>query len=360
VARVMVQLPDRSYPVIVAQNALQELPQLLSDLSPTGAALVTDTTVGPLWAEPVLEGIRTAGLTCAVHAVEPGEEAKTWPVLERVLAFFEDIHLDRQGVVLALGGGVVGDLAGFAAAIWLRGVRYVQIPTTLLAMVDSSIGGKTAINMMRAKNMIGAFWQPIAAISDLSLLKTLPEEALTSAFAEIVKYGLSLDAGLTHTLQVEREGLQALRSESLEPVITRCVELKAAIVAADERERGQRAILNYGHTTGHAIEVASGFQAVHGRAVAQGMRVAVRLGLALGMCDDRVVKVHDDLLAAYRLPGQLPEVPPDAVLAALPRDKKVSGGRIGWVLPEAIGKAKVGVKVPPEIVEQTIRQVLTA
>jgi 3-dehydroquinate synthase len=359
-AQVMVRVPGGDYPVVVGEGAIHELPGLVRDLAPTGVAMVTDRTVGSLWAEPVLAGLQEIGLECPVYEVEPGEPAKTLAVLEEVLTFLEDVRLDRRGLVIALGGGTVGDLAGFASAVWLRGVRCLQIPTTLLAMVDSSIGGKTGINTARAKNAVGSFWQPVGVVSDLAMLATLPEGELTSAFGEVIKYGLSLDAKLVDTLRAERQLLQARDPEVLEPVVIRCVELKAGVVGADEREQGRRAILNYGHTTGHAIEGASGYRAMHGRAVAQGMRVAARLGVELGLCDHRVLEVHEELLGAYALPGPLPAVRPEAVLAVLPRDKKANGGQIGWVIPREVGRAQVDVRVPQETVARVLREVLEA
>ncbi|MGH7910539.1 MAG: 3-dehydroquinate synthase [Candidatus Dormibacteraceae bacterium] len=267
-------------------------------------------------------------------------------------------HLDRRGLVLALGGGTVGDLAGFAAAVWLRGIRWVGVPTTLLAMVDSSIGGKTGLNTRLTKNGVGAFWQPAAVVSDLATLATLPEGEVASAFGEIVKYGVAMDATLASRLLDEAAQLRDRAAVPLEQVVDRCVELKAEVIGADERESGGRAILNYGHTVGHAIEAASGYRAVHGRAISQGMRVAARLAVARGLCDPSVVETQESLLRAFRLPGPLPQVTADQVLAALPRDKKATRGRIGWVLPRRLGRCQVGVPVPPDVVEQQVREVI--
>jgi 3-dehydroquinate synthase len=358
VARVTVELPGRRHPVLIGRGALQELPELVGGLGASGVALVTDSHVAPLWGDAVTEGLSGVGIPCPTLVVDAGERAKTLSVLEAVLAFLEDSRIDRRGVVIALGGGTVGDLAGFAAAVWLRGVRVLQVPTTLLAMVDSSIGGKTGINAPSTKNGIGAFWQPAAVVGELAALDTLPDGELLSGFAEVVKYGLSMDAGLAERLRADRDRLLARDPVALEAVVTRCVELKAAVVAADEREGAGRQILNYGHTTGHAIEAASGYTAVHGRAVAQGMRVAARLGVASRLCEPDVVEVHEDLLARFGLPGPLPRVTPDQVLAALPRDKKATGGRIGWVLPRRVGRAQVGVEVPGDTVARVVREVL--
>lgn len=354
----MVRAPGGAYPVLIGQGALSALTETVAGLAPSRVAVVTDRTVWPLWGDGVVQVLSGAGIDAPVHVLPPGEEAKSLANVREVLAFLERERLDRHGLVLALGGGTVGDVAGFAAAVWLRGVRWIGVPTTLLAMVDSSVGGKTGVNTEETKNGVGAFWQPAAVVSDLATLSTLPEGEVTSAFGEIVKYGVAMDAGLADRLLREAERLRAREAGALEEVVTRCIELKAAVIAADEREAGGRAVLNYGHTVGHAIEAASGYRATHGRAVSQGMRLAARLAVARQLCDPSVVDAQEALLDAYRLPGPLPAVTADEVLAALPRDKKAAGGRIGWVLPRRVGRCQLAVPVPPEIVEREVRGML--
>ncbi len=354
-ARVEVALPGRSYPVFIGQGALQELPKLVREMGVSGAAIVTDTTVGKAWGGAVETGLTGVGVNCRTLAVEPGEGSKSLAELERVLAFLEELRIDRRGIVLALGGGTVGDLAGFAAAVWLRGVRVVQVPTTLLAMVDSSVGGKTGVNTKLTKNSVGAFWQPAAVVAELATLGTLPESEYVAAFAEIVKYAVAMDAGLFEILDARWDGLGARSADDLEAVVARCVELKAKVVAMDERDQGARAILNYGHTFAHALEAASGYRLAHGHAVSYGLLLAARLGVAVGLCGEEVDVEQTRLLARYGLPPGPLEVPLEAALAALPRDKKATGGRIGWVLPRAIGKAQVGVQVPEAVVEREVR-----
>lgn len=354
----MVRAPGGAYPVLIGQGALSALAETVAGLAPSRVALVTDRTVWPLWGQGVLQALSGAGIDAPVHLLPAGEDAKAFDRLREVLAFLEREHLDRRGLVLALGGGTVGDVAGFAAAVWLRGVRWVGVPTTLLAMVDSSVGGKTGINTAETKNGVGAFWQPAAVVSDLATLATLPEGEVASAFGEIVKYGVAMDAELADRLLREADRLRARDAVALEQVVDRCIELKAEVVAADERDAAGRAILNYGHTVGHAIEAASGYRAVHGRAVSQGMRVAVRLAVAQRLCDPSVAEAQEALLRAYRLPGPLPGVTADQVLAALPRDKKATGGRIGWVLPRRLGRCQVGVAVPADTVERVVGEVL--
>jgi 3-dehydroquinate synthase len=358
VARVTVEVPARPYPVLVDRGALQELPRLVREQGVTAAAVVTDTTVAEHWADPVRESLTGAGVRTAVHAVEPGEGAKTLAVVEAVLGFLEASTIDRHGIVVALGGGTVGDLAGFAAAVWLRGVRCVQVPTTLLAMVDSSVGGKTGVNSAGTKNGIGAYWQPVAVVADLAVLGTLAEDEYLAAFGEIVKYAVAMDSQLGDRLEQDREALLARSAAALEPVVARCVELKARVVAADEREGGPRQILNYGHTVGHALENASGYTAAHGRAVAFGMGAVARIGVAMGLCQPALVTRQDALLEAFALPGHLPAVRADNVLAAVPRDKKARGGAVRWVLPREMGRAQVGVQVPEEVVATVIRSLL--
>lgn len=357
-ARVTVEVPGRTYPVLVGQGALQELPRLLREMAASAAAVVTDSSVASLWGDAVMAALRGLGVRAELLAVKPGEQAKSLIELVRLIEFFEEVELDRRGVVVALGGGTVGDLAGFAAAVWLRGIRLVQVPTTLLAMVDSSVGGKTGVNTVRTKNAVGAFWQPVAVVTDLAFLKTLPTEEYLAAFAEVVKYAVTLDASLAELLVSSRERLLARDPLVLEAVVGRCVQLKAAVVVADEREAGPRAVLNYGHTVGHALEAASGYSASHGRAVALGMQAAARLSAKMGICGEQVVGAQDRLLAAFGLPGPLPAVPPEAVLAAIPRDKKSSGGKVRWVLLRELGRAQVGTVADERLVAEVVSSLL--
>ena len=356
--RVEVRTAGGAYPVLVGQGAMLEAARLLRELGAARAVLVTDDHVAPLWGDSFSQGLTGAGIHTATMTLPAGEAAKTFDQLRLLLAALEKHRLDRAGFVVALGGGTVGDAAGFAAAIWLRGVRLLHVPTTLLAMVDSAVGGKTGINTDLAKNAVGAFWQPVAVVADLATLGTLPEDDYLAAYAEIVKYAITLDAKLALTLTADAERLRARDPEALEPVVDACVAAKARVVAADERERGPRAVLNYGHTVGHAIETASGYRVAHGRAVAQGMRVAARIAARLGRCSAGLVAQQEELLKAYGLPGRLPKLKVGEVLAAIPRDKKATEGNVGWVLPRQLGRAEVGHRVPPELVEEVVREVL--
>jgi 3-dehydroquinate synthase len=346
-----------SYPVMIGTNLQRDLRAAMGRLDPTAAAIVTDSNVRPL-ALKVAKAIKRSGLKTAIYTVPAGESSKSVTRLHEVLAFLERERIDRGGCVVAVGGGTVGDLAGFAAAVWQRGVRLVSVPTTLLAMVDSSIGGKTGVNGTRSKNAIGAFWQPSLVVSDLAALDTLPAASYRDAFAEVVKYAVAMDPGLLVLLQRERTRLTAADKQILERVVFRCVAAKALVVAKDERERGPRAILNYGHTAGHALEAASGFRISHGRAVAFGMRVAARLALAMDLCSKRLVETQDKLLTDYGLPDRTPRVDPKRVLAAISLDKKARAGKVAWVMPRRIGHAEVGHQVPTALVRRVVTKAL--
>ncbi|HKW60151.1 MAG TPA: 3-dehydroquinate synthase [Candidatus Dormibacteraeota bacterium] len=355
--RLILDSSTGGYPVVIGRNVQRELRNVITRLDPTGAAIVTDSNVRP-WAARVAKAIKRAGLRTAIHAVPAGERAKSIAHLQEVLSFLERQQIDRGGVVIAVGGGTVGDLAGLAAAIWQRGVRLVAVPTTLVAMVDSSIGGKTGINGRRSKNAIGAFWQPSAVISDLAAIETLPAPSYRDAFAEVVKYAVAMDRGLFDLLQRNTPRLADRDPVMLQRVVFRCVAAKALVVAKDERDRGPRAILNYGHTAGHALEAATGFRVSHGRAVAFGMRVAAEIALAMDLCSKRVVESQDQLLEALGLPRRAPHAEPKRVLAAIALDKKARRGKVAWVMPRRIGHAEIGHAVPGALVRRVVTRSL--
>jgi 3-dehydroquinate synthase len=355
--RLIIEAPAGSYPVVIGSNLHRELRGAVARLDPTAAPIVTDANVLP-WARKVARTIKRAGVKTPIHVIRPGERSKSMSALGDLLSFLERQKVDRAGCVIAVGGGTVGDLAGFAAAIWQRGIRVVQVPTTLLAMVDSSIGGKTGVNGLRSKNAIGAFWQPTAVITDLAFLETLPPVNYREAFAEVVKYAVAMDHGLYELLRKNRDRLVAGDRAALERVVFQCVMAKALVVAKDEREQGPRAILNYGHTAAHALEAASGFRISHGRAVAFGMRVAARIALSMDLCGKRLVESQDAMLTAYGLPDRPPRVELAKVLAAIPRDKKARRGNVAWVMPRRLGHAEPGHAVPAAIVRRVLRKAL--
>jgi 3-dehydroquinate synthase len=357
VVRLIVDTPGGTYPVHIGRGALKELKPTMARLEPTAAVIVTDVNVKP-WAQAVARALKAARVKSVIHVVPATERSKSLAALGGLLALMERARLDRGGCVVAVGGGTVGDLAGLAAATWLRGVPLVAVPTTLLAMVDSSIGGKTGVNGVRMKNAIGTFWQPAAVVSDVDCLATLPRNRYREAFAEVVKYAVAMDRGLFDALQKEKARLLARNPEALEEVIMSCATAKALVVARDERDRGPRALLNYGHTAAHALEAATHFRIPHGRAVAFGLRVASRIALAMGLCTERLVNVQDELLTAYGLPDEAPTASLDRMMAAMASDKKARNGRVAWVLPRRIGYAEAGHIVPQGVVRRVVRKAI--
>ena len=318
-------------------------------------ALLTDATV----AAAQEDWLATAAGDVSRFTLPAGEGTKSVGQLEAVLRFLAQTGLDRGGLVLAVGGGVIGDLAGFAAAVWLRGIPCVQVPTTLLAMVDSSVGGKTGINLPEGKNLVGAFWQPKAVYADTGLLATLPPREFAAGMAEVLKYGLLGDAELWQRLEAGPR-LEA-GSPDLPSVIRRCVAHKAAIVAGDERELrrdGGRALLNLGHTFGHAIEAVAGYGTyLHGEAVAVGLVLATRLSEELGRLAPGSAARVAATVAMYGLPDRLREPLPEAELvAAMQRDKKVRAGRLRFIVLEQWGQAAVVEDVDPSLVRQLWRE----
>ena len=345
-----------TYPVIVAEGALSELAGHLAALGLRGRPwLITDTHVMPIHGSALLAALRTAGYDAQSIAVPAGEASKSMEVLGQLYDWLIAGGVERRDVILALGGGVIGDLAGFAAASVLRGIAVVQLPTTLLAMVDAAVGGKTGINHPLGKNLIGAFHQPRLVLADTATLTTLPPRELRAGWAEVIKHGVISDAGLF----AELEQLAATASSSqpaidarMTALIRRAVAVKVGVVSRDEREQGERIILNYGHTIAHAVETLSGYgRILHGEAVAMGMHAEARIALALGLCDEALVERQHALLCAYGLDPTLPaDLDPAALIAATLRDKKVEARKVRWVLPTAIGSVVVRDDVPEGIV----------
>jgi 3-dehydroquinate synthase len=336
-----VALGSRAYPIHIGAGLLDEAALYAPHVAGRQVAVVSNAVVAPLYLERVTRALAAAGArgTLAV-LVEDGEQAKSWQTLERVFDQLLAARYGRDCVLAALGGGVVGDLAGFAAAIYQRGVPFIQIPTTLLAQVDSSVGGKTAINHARGKNMIGAFHQPLAVIADVATLDTLPERELRAGIAEVVKHGVALDAEFAAWLEASMEKLLARERAALEHAVRRSCELKAQVVAADEREEGVRALLNFGHTFGHAIEAGMGYgEWLHGEAVAAGMVMAAELSARAGTLSRGEVERVRALVARAGLPTEGPSLAPERLAELMQVDKKAAGGRMRFVLLEAIGKA---------------------
>jgi 3-dehydroquinate synthase len=347
-----VDLGERSYPIHIGAGILPRVGKWLAATIPGRRALiVTQPNIDELYGAAVRDGLAAAGFEVATHHVPQGESSKCVAEFMRIQDALFAFGADRATAVVALGGGVIGDLAGFAASAYMRGVPYVQVPTTLLSQVDSSVGGKTAINHPGAKNIIGAFYQPVMVVADTDTLRTLEHRELLTGFAEVVKYGVIWDAGLFARLERDLDAILALDPAALVPVIHRCCEIKAEVVAEDEREGGLRAILNFGHTFGHAVEALSGYGTVlHGEAVAMGMAAAARLAERLGLCPGEVPTRLHALLGRAGLPTDYPTLPKDGFLTTIGHDKKAVAGRPRYVLPTAIGRVEIRADVDEALV----------
>jgi 3-dehydroquinate synthase len=331
-----VQLGARSYPIVVGEGLLDDAGALAVRLRGPNAVVVTNDVVGPLYLDAARRAL--GDRLAAVHVLPDGEAHKDLGQVAAIIDTLVGAGANRDTTVVALGGGVVGDMAGFAAACYQRGVDFIQVPTTLLAQVDSSVGGKTGVNHARGKNLIGAFHQPTFVLIDLATLDTLPDRELAAGLAEVIKYGLLGDAAFFGWLEDNMAALRRRDKAALQHAVRRCCEMKAAIVAADEREAGQRALLNLGHTFGHAIESVTGYgEWLHGEAVAAGMLMAARVSGLAGADLDRI----RDLIAAAGLPVAPPPVGAARLREAMQLDKKVQAGRLRLVLLRAIGEAYV-------------------
>jgi 3-dehydroquinate synthase len=338
--QVDIALGDRSYPILIGNGLLRQ-PSSWDGLPAAASALVvTNDVVEPLYGDALRAAL--AGRYPAVHTVvlPDGEAHKDWQTLNRIFDALLGRGCDRKTVLFALGGGVVGDMTGFAAACYMRGVPFVQVPTTLLAQVDSSVGGKTAINHPLGKNMIGAFHQPVRVLCDLDTLATLPPREFSAGLAEVIKYGPIADMELLAWLEAHLPDLLARDTRALTHAVRRSCEIKAWVVGQDEREAGLRAILNFGHTFGHAIEAGMGYgQWLHGEAVGCGMVMAAHLSRLLGLVDTAFVERLTRLIARAGLPVQGPDLAPDRYLELMRVDKKAEGGEIRFVVIESPGRA---------------------
>ncbi len=359
---VPVPLGERAYEILVGRGLIETAGTRIAGLGARAAAIVTDEHVGPLYAAALAASLEAQGLRVSVFALPPGEATKSYASLERVCDAVLAAKIERGDLVVALGGGVIGDLAGFAAAVVRRGVRFVQVPTTLLSQVDSSVGGKTGINSRHGKNLVGAFHQPSLVIADTALLDTLPIREMRAGYAEVVKYGLIDDARFFAWCEANWRGVFAGGQERDEAVAQSC-RAKAAVVVRDEHENGDRALLNLGHTFGHALEKITAYDStrlVHGEGVAVGLALAFRFSASLGLCppaDAERVEAH---LKATGLPTRLSQVPGgcgtiDELLDAMAQDKKVKGGALTFILARGIGQSFIA----PGIEADKVRAFLT-
>lgn len=345
-----VNLADRSYPIHIGPGLLTRGELIAQHMPQRKAVIVTNTVVAPLYLQALQTSLSQQQIAVQSIVLPDGEAHKDWRTLNEVFDALLTHRAERKTTLIALGGGVIGDLTGFAAAVFQRGAPFIQVPTTLLAQVDSSVGGKTAINHPLGKNMIGAFYQPRMVIADTDTLKTLPDRELSAGIAEVVKYGLIGDAGFFAWLEANMDRLVARDPAALTHAIEVACRNKAVVVASDEREEGVRAMLNFGHTFGHAIESGLGYgKWLHGEAVAAGMVIAARVSQKMGLVDADGVERTVKLLRRARLPVQGPKLGVDRYLELMGHDKKVEGGKIRFILLRSIGDAFISDGVPREV-----------
>ncbi|GAB4416494.1 MAG: 3-dehydroquinate synthase [Thermodesulfovibrionales bacterium] len=336
---VRVALGDRSYGIFIGSDILGKLGERLKGFGFSSVTVISNPTVYSLYGDAVMDSLSKAGFNPWSVIIPDGEEYKD--ILWAYYIYGELLKqgLDRASALIALGGGVIGDITGFVASTYMRGISFIQVPTTLLAQVDSSVGGKTGVNHPLGKNMIGTFYQPRLVWTDVDTLKTLPENELLAGLAEVIKYGVIWDEGLFRFLEKSRDMIVGLDRGALGYIIRRSCEIKAEVVSRDEREAGLRAVLNYGHTIGHAIETATGYtQYLHGEAVAIGMCLEARLSSLLGLMGDKDADRVKSLLSSYGLPVEIPpDIGRDRILSSMKLDKKAVAGELRFILPERIG-----------------------
>jgi len=350
---ISVRTPTGRYHIHLAWGELARIGELLTEWGqPSRVAAVSNSTVWPIHGSALETGLRKAGFDPLVCLVPDGEEHKRLDTVRQLYDQFIDGSLDRSGVVIALGGGVLGDMAGFGAATYMRGLPLVQVPTTLLSIIDSSVGGKVAVDHPRGKNLIGAFKQPAFVVVDPAVLDTLPDEEVRSGWAEIVKHGIISDPALFRRLEAHPE-LRPSPS-ALTDIIAAAIQVKVDVVEEDPYEQGRRRVLNLGHTFGHALEVLSDYELRHGYAVAMGIVVAGRVAVAMGLCQPELPPRIEALLRAFGLPTQVPPFQPEAVWEAMALDKKKRGSRLRFVLPRALGD----VIITEEVVQEAVLTVL--
>jgi 3-dehydroquinate synthase len=358
--KIRVELGDRSYNIAIDNNVLKDIGKTLEKFEFNGRiALVSNPTVYKLYGDVVSGSIKDSGFDLTEIIIPDGEEYKSLLWAENIYGELLKAKLDRKSVLIALGGGVIGDITGFAASTYMRGIDLIQIPTTLLAQVDSSVGGKTGVNHQLGKNMIGTFWQPRIVWIDTDTLLTLPRVEILAGLAEVIKYGIIWDEELFEFLDVNRDIVLKLDKNALTHIVRRSCEIKSEVVSKDERESGQRAILNFGHTIGHALETVTGYKKyLHGEAVAIGMHVEARLSHMLGFFDENQVQRIKALIESYGLPSELADgIDLNSILSSMELDKKAVAGELRFILPEKIGTVKIQSGVLPGEVKKALKSV---
>ncbi len=353
---VKVELGERSYTIAIGTDILSDLGREIKEFGFSRVAIISNPKVFHLYGERVTDSLEKEGLKANVVVVPDGEEYKELLWVYYIYGEILKQRLDRGSAIIALGGGVIGDMAGFVASTYMRGISFIQVPTTLLAQVDSSVGGKTGVNHALGKNMIGTFYQPRLVWTDVGTLKTLPRREFVAGIAEVIKYGVIWDEMLFSYLETHRQGMLDLESEVLGYIITRSCEIKSNIVSRDERESGLRAVLNYGHTVGHALETATGYTVyLHGEAVAIGMLIEARLSAALGLIGEEEYGRIRSLINSYGLPTDLPrDIVVERILSSMELDKKSVAGSLRFVLPEKIGTVSIRSITDRDIVAKSL------
>ncbi len=353
--KVRVKLGSNSYEIRIGSGLLSQSGHWLKESGFAGElSIITTPVVKKLYGDALKQNLVQEGFEAVILQVPDGEEQKSLETAGRLYNELTDLHAERTTPLLALGGGVIGDLTGFVAATYLRGVPLVQIPTTLLAQVDSSIGGKVAVNFDRLKNRIGAFYQPRLVISDIDVLRSLGPGELSDGLAEIIKYAVIRDERFFTYLERNLDRIKSLDAEALEEVVFQSSMIKAEVVEKDEKDFGIRNILNYGHTVGHAIETVSDFTVGHGGAVAIGMIAAAKISNELGILDESELARLKDIIERAGLPTEIPDLKVESIIQAMKHDKKILKGRIKFILPKSIGEVFITDDVSPSVVEKVL------
>lgn len=352
-----VELANRSYPIHIGSGLISNGELITTHLKRKHVAIVTNTTIAPLYLEKLVQTLQAENVTVIPIILPDGEAFKNTETLNKIYDALLKNRCERSTTLIALGGGVIGDLTGYAAATYLRGVPFIQIPTTLLSQVDSSVGGKTGINHPLGKNMIGAFYQPQLVLADIDTLKTLPAREFSAGLAEVIKYGLIRDSDFFNWLEINMSQLMQLNADSLSYAIYRSCQNKAEVVAADEHEQGERALLNLGHTFGHAIENAMGYGVwLHGEAVAAGTMMAADLSLRMGWLNEQQIMRIKSSFESANLPTTPPKLGADKYLDLMGLDKKVENGKIRLILQQGIGKSVITSDYNADMLRETLSQ----
>jgi 3-dehydroquinate synthase len=356
-----VNIPQQAYKIAIAASGLERLGEWMGELNlGKKVLLVSNPAIFKHYGERAIASLQAAGFDATSCLLPAGEQYKTLTSVQNIYNAALEQRLERSSTLVALGGGVIGDMTGFAAATWLRGINFVQVPTTLLAMVDAAIGGKTGVNHPQGKNLIGAFHQPQLVAIDPQVLQTLPAREFRAGMAEVIKYGVIWDAELFAQMEQSKrlDQMCYLSADLLNTILNRSCQAKADVVSKDEKEAGLRAILNYGHTIGHAVESLTGYRVVnHGEAVAIGMVAAGQIAVTLGMFSSEDASRQDALIQKAGLPTQLPTgIDLEAIIDALPTDKKVKDGKVRFILPTQIGTVEISDRVPADAIRQVLQK----